>query len=143
MSSGFTVHSLLHNFNTCTAVLLFTCSMRDLLCQIKWSCIILEYTREKGFNLLSLIMFCEDTYFNFVNLHSKYTNVYHVYMLHKRIVRIVSSLGPKSSCRNLLKELDVLPPSCQYILPLKMFALDNQKNFQTNFSVHGFVFAYC
>jgi hypothetical protein len=79
----------------------------------------------------------------FVNLRSKYKNVYRVFMLQKRIIRIVSSVGPKNSCRNLFKKLDILPPSCQYILSLKMFVLDNQKNFQTNFSVHGFVFAYC
>lgn len=42
-----------------------------------------------------------------------------------------------------IQKAGLLPPSCQYILSLKMFISDNQKNFQTNFSVHGFVFAYC
>lgn len=141
MSSGFTVYYTILTpvqLSYYLPVVWGICCAKSNEVALFWS-----IRQRKRFNLLSLIMFCEDTYFNFVNLHSKYTNVYHVYMLHKRIVRIVSSLGPKSSCRNLLKELDVLPPSCQYILPLKMFALDNQKNFQTNFSVHGFVFAYC
>jgi hypothetical protein len=133
LPSKFTVHSLFHNFNTYTAVLIFTCSMRDLLCQISWSCIIMKY--------ICLSLCSVKTHIQkFVNLHSKYTNVYRVFTLQNRIM---SSVWPKNSCRNLLKKLDVLPPSCQYILSLKMFVVDNQKIFQTNFSVHGFVFAYC
>jgi len=49
----------------------------------------------------------------------------------------MSGVGSKSSCRNLFKKLDVLPVTCQYKLSLMMFVGDNQKNFQTNLSVHG------
>lgn len=54
-----------------------------------------------------------------------------------RIVRIMSDVGAKSSCINLFKNLDLLPVSCQYILLLMMFVVDNQKHCQINLSVHG------
>jgi len=53
-----------------------------------------------------------------------YTNVYRVFTLQNRIIRTVSHVGPKNSCRNLFKKLNVLHPSCQNILSLKMFVLD-------------------
>jgi len=37
----------------------------------------------------------------------------------------------------LFKKLDILPVSCQYILSLVMFVVDNQKHCQTNLYVHG------
>jgi hypothetical protein len=37
----------------------------------------------------------------------------------------------------LCKKVDILRVSCQYILSLIMFIVDNKKNFQINLSVHG------
>jgi len=42
-----------------------------------------------------------------------------------------------SSCRNLFQKLDILPLSCPYIFSLIVFIVDNQKNYQTDLSVHG------
>ena len=60
-----------------------------------------------------------------------------MFTLQTRIIRIMSGVGSKSSCRTVFKKLDVLPVSCQYILSLMIFVRDNQKNFQTNLSLHG------
>jgi len=49
----------------------------------------------------------------------------------------MSGVGPRSSCRNLLRKLNILPIACQYILSLTLFIVDNQKDFLTNAYVHG------
>jgi hypothetical protein len=41
------------------------------------------------------------------------TYVSQVFTLQKRIIRIMSGVGAKSSCRNLFKKLDILPVSCR------------------------------
>jgi hypothetical protein len=62
-----------------------------------------------------------------------------MYLHYKReyIIRIMSGLGAKSSCRNLFKKLDILPVPCQHIFSFMLLVVDNQKNFQTNLSMHG------
>ena len=65
------------------------------------------------------------------------TNIFCVSTLQNRIIRIIYDVGANSSCRNIFKKLDILPVSCQYILSLIVFVVDNQKNFQTNLSVPG------
>jgi hypothetical protein len=60
-----------------------------------------------------------------------------IFKLQKRVVRVMSGMGPRSSCRNLFKKLNVLPVPCQYILSLMLFIIDNQQDFFTNAHVHG------
>jgi hypothetical protein len=60
-----------------------------------------------------------------------------VFKLQKRVVRVMSGMGPRSSCRNLFKKLNILPVPCQYILSLMLFIIDNQQDFFTNADVHG------
>jgi hypothetical protein len=61
------------------------------------------------------------------------TDADRVFMLQKRIVRIVAGVGSRSSCRSLFMKLYILPVPCQYIFSLMMFFVDNQENFQTNY----------
>jgi hypothetical protein len=65
------------------------------------------------------------------------TNVHQVFKLQKRTIRIMSGVGPRSSCRGLFKKLDILPAACQYILYLMLFIVDNLEDFQTNAYIHG------
>jgi len=44
---------------------------------------------------------------------------------------------PRTSCRSLFKQLDILPALCQYILSLKYFIIHNQETFYTNSSIHN------
>jgi hypothetical protein len=53
------------------------------------------------------------------------------------VIRIISGVGPIDSCRSLFKKLDILPLSCEYILSLMLFVIDNQYNFCSGLEVHG------
>ena len=65
------------------------------------------------------------------------THAYQVFKLQKRVVRVMSGVGPRSSCRNLFRKFNILPVACQYILPLMLFLVGNKKDFLTNAYVHG------
>jgi len=41
----------------------------------------------------------------------------------------MSGIEATRSCRGLFEKLDILPVSCQYILSLMLFVIDNQNNF--------------
>jgi len=49
----------------------------------------------------------------------------------------MSGTGPRSSCRNLFKKLNILPVPSQYILSLMLFIIENQQDFFTSAYVHG------
>ena len=65
------------------------------------------------------------------------TRVHTVFRLQKRVVRVMSKVGLRSSCRNLFRKLNILPVACQYILSLMLFIVDNLENYPTNDYVHG------
>jgi len=65
------------------------------------------------------------------------THAHQVFKLHKRVVRVMSGVGPRSSCRSLFRKLNILPIARQYILFLMLFIVDNQKDFLTNVYVQG------
>ena len=65
------------------------------------------------------------------------TNNVRVFKLQKKVIRIISGVGPKDSCRDLFKKLNILPLSCEYILSLMMFVIDNQTKFCSGLDVHG------
>jgi hypothetical protein len=46
-------------------------------------------------------------------------------------------VGPTHSCRELFKQLSILPIPCVYIFSLMMFMVNNLDNFQPNNSMHG------
>lgn len=65
------------------------------------------------------------------------TNISRVFKLQKKVIRIISRVGPRDSCRGLFRKLDILPFSCEYILSLMLFVIDNQNNFHSGLEVHG------
>jgi hypothetical protein len=58
-----------------------------------------------------------------------------VFLLQKRIIRIMLGIGPRCSCISWFKKLDILPVTCLYIYSLMSFVVDNQDLFQANSSV--------
>ena len=44
---------------------------------------------------------------------------------------------PRTSCRSVFKQIEVLPIPFQYILSLMSFIIKNQEIFQTNLSLHN------
>jgi hypothetical protein len=65
------------------------------------------------------------------------THVHQVFKLQKRVVRLMFGAGPRSSCRQLFRKLNILRIACQYMLSLVLFIADNQKDFLSNAFVHG------
>jgi hypothetical protein len=57
--------------------------------------------------------------------------------LQRRVIRAMSGVGPRFSCRTLFRKLNILPIACQYVFSLMLFTVDNQKDFLTNACVHG------
>jgi hypothetical protein len=60
-----------------------------------------------------------------------------VSLLQRRILRIMMGLGPRYSCKGLLKNLDILPVPCLYIFSLMIIVTNNPNNFQTNSMLHS------
>jgi hypothetical protein len=60
-----------------------------------------------------------------------------VFLLQKRIVRIMLGLGYGSSCRTWFKKYDILTVPCLCIISLAMFVIKHSSYFQTNLSRHG------
>ena len=56
----------------------------------------------------------------------------------KMVIRIISGVEPRASCRGLFRKLEILPVPCQYILSLMLFIIDNPNNCQTGLAIHGF-----
>jgi len=48
-----------------------------------------------------------------------------VFIIQKRAIRIMLRLGPRSSCREGFKKLDILRVPCLYIYALVLFAVTN------------------
>ena len=65
------------------------------------------------------------------------TNSCRVFKLQKRVLRIMSGMGLRASCRGLFKKLEILPVPCQYILSLMLSIIDNPNNFRTGLEMHG------
>jgi hypothetical protein len=60
-----------------------------------------------------------------------------VFIIHKRAIRILLWVSPKSSCRESFKNLDILRVPCLYIDALMLVAVKNLNICQTKLSVHG------
>jgi len=65
------------------------------------------------------------------------SNSWKIFTLQKKIVRIMAGTQPRTSCRSLVKQLEILPVPCQYILSLMNFIINNQKLLQTDLSMHN------
>jgi exonuclease III len=62
-----------------------------------------------------------------------------IFKLQKRIIRIIMNVDSRTSCRNLFKQLNILPLQSQYIFFfLMMFMARNRELFVINANVHNF-----
>jgi hypothetical protein len=59
-----------------------------------------------------------------------------VFIIQKRIVRIMMGCRKKVSCRNLFRKLKILPLMSQYIFSLMMFVIKSKIQFTMNSEVH-------
>jgi hypothetical protein len=63
-------------------------------------------------------------------------NIGNVFLLQKKVIRIMVGASSKCSCRSLFRKLDILTVPCSYIKSLMLFVLKNVDNYQTNSSIH-------
>jgi hypothetical protein len=61
----------------------------------------------------------------------------HNFMLQKRIIRIITNSRSRDSCRELFRNLKILPIQSQYIFSLLLFMAKNREQFKSNCEIHG------
>lgn len=66
--------------------------------------------------------------------NSRHSSV--IFRLQKRVIRIITGIRNRDSCREHFRTLKILPLQSQYILSLLLFVTDNKDLFQRNFEVH-------
>jgi hypothetical protein len=59
-----------------------------------------------------------------------------IFKIQKRIIRIITNIGRRDSCRQLFTQLQILPLPSQYIFSLLVF-VNNRELFLTNSEIHG------
>jgi len=60
-----------------------------------------------------------------------------VFRMQKKAIRIIMGHGNRESCRNLFKELNILPLMSQYIITLLKFVSNNSKQYFANSEIHN------
>jgi hypothetical protein len=60
-----------------------------------------------------------------------------VFKLQKRVIRIITNSNSRTSCRDLFKELNILPLQSQYILSFAVYVAKNIDDFTTNSDIHS------
>ncbi|PNF23822.1 hypothetical protein B7P43_G15913 [Cryptotermes secundus] len=60
-----------------------------------------------------------------------------IFILQKKIVRIMAGVKPRESCKNIFKRLEILTLPCEYIFSLMIFIVKNQEFFPTNSTIHN------
>ena len=60
-----------------------------------------------------------------------------VFLLQKKAIRAMLGYGNRVSCRNIFKELNILPFASQYIFSLLIFVLQNKHLFSSNIDSHA------
>jgi hypothetical protein len=59
------------------------------------------------------------------------------FFYYKRVLRIMTGQGNRSSCTNLFKQLGILPLKSQYIYSILLFVSKNWNYFITNYDTHN------
>jgi hypothetical protein len=60
-----------------------------------------------------------------------------LYDTKKKVVRLMTGYSNRHSCRNLFRQLGILPLKSQYIYSVLLFVLKNRKLFTTNHDAHN------
>jgi hypothetical protein len=66
------------------------------------------------------------------------THSIQIFKLQKRAIRTIMGKQKRESCRELFKELKILPLKSPYILSLALFILKNKTNLVINSDQHSF-----
>jgi hypothetical protein len=66
------------------------------------------------------------------------TNAQKVFLMQKRIIRVMMNKRPGDSCRKILKMIEIMTFYSQYIYALLLFMVNNKKLFITNNELHEY-----
>jgi hypothetical protein len=61
-----------------------------------------------------------------------------IFKMQKKIIRIMTGMRNRDSCREKFKKLKILPLQSQYLLSLLLFVAENTDHFRLNSEIHGF-----
>ena len=83
-------------------------------------------------------------YFSYVHSVNSYGIIFggnscfstNIFKIQKRIIRIITNTGRHDSCRQLFKQLQILPLPSHYIYSLLVFVKKNRKLFLSNSEIH-------
>jgi hypothetical protein len=64
------------------------------------------------------------------------THSIEIFRIQKRVIRIITKSSSRASCRQLFKQLDILPLPSQYIFSTLLFVIKNKNLFATNQNFH-------
>jgi hypothetical protein len=64
------------------------------------------------------------------------SNANKIFVLQKKIVRIIANLGIRESCRNAFKNMQIMTLYSQYMLSLLLFIVNNKHLFTSNNEIH-------
>ena len=59
-----------------------------------------------------------------------------IFRIQNRVIRITTKSGGKASCRQLFKQLEILPLHRQYILSTVLYVIKNKNLYTTNQNIH-------
>ena len=59
-----------------------------------------------------------------------------IFRLQKKVIRIIGKAGQHASCRNLFKDLNILPLPCLYIIEVMCCVKSNMEKMKYNEEVH-------
>jgi len=84
------------------------------------------------------------TYFSYVHSIISYGIIFwgnsshseEIFKIQKRIIRIIMNSNKNASCRQLFKEVNILPIQSQYIVSIFLFVTKNKDQFLSNSQVH-------
>jgi hypothetical protein len=60
-----------------------------------------------------------------------------IFKIQKKIIKIIAGCRSRGSCRDLFKNLKILPLPSQYILSILLFLVNNRDKFKLNSDVHN------
>ena len=66
------------------------------------------------------------------------SNVNELFILQKEIVRILANIGPRESCREVFRKMEIMTLYSQYIFSLISFTVDNKHVFTSNNKIHKY-----
>jgi len=59
-----------------------------------------------------------------------------VFILQKKIIRIITNTRPRDSCREVFKSMEIMTLNSQYTYSLVLYTINNKNLFETNNEIH-------